>query len=211
MDALIALFIIIGLVNVLGSSRRKREQEAKEAQRRAFREAEQARQASEPLPPSQRAQARRAKREAVEARLAHTPEELQAHLAGMEARGSGASWPNAGGNIPLEVAARTNEPKPAEPRVAATRSSEPKPAEPKVVAPHRPHDGEGTISTQGESAEEHAEHLRRAAAEEQARRLARETLRDLRSARREKLQSAVVMSEILNKPVSLRPRAGLHR
>ncbi len=201
MDALIAMFIIIGIVNALGSSRRKKEQQAREARKRAFQQAEQARQAQTP---AQRAQARQAKRTAVEAHRAHTPEELQAHLAAMEAAReltpsrTGAS----GGATPLESAARPDAPRPAEPLVTLPNRGE---------APARASRGEGNVSTQGESEAEHAEHLRRAAAEEEANRLARETLRDLREARQDKLRAAVVMSEVLGKPVSLRPRVGLHR
>ena len=70
---------------------------------------------------------------------------------------------------------------------------------------------EGSISTQGESDEEHAEHRRRIAAEEAMRQQEHETLRELREANLEKLRAAVVMSEVLGKPVSLRPRTGVHR
>ena len=70
---------------------------------------------------------------------------------------------------------------------------------------------EGFISTQGESAEEHAEHRRRIEAEEAQHRAEREALDDLRSANRERLRAAIVMSEVLGKPVSLRPRTGDHR
>ena len=70
---------------------------------------------------------------------------------------------------------------------------------------------EGFISTQGESAEEHAEHRRRIAEEEAQRHQELEALNDLRHANREKLRAAVVMSEVLGKPVALRPRIGYHR
>lgn len=76
------------------------------------------------------------------------------------------------------------------------------------LAPKR---GEGSVSTQGESEAEHAEHRLRAAAEEAARRQEHEALRELRAANRDKLRTAVVMSEVLGKPVSLRPRTGYHR
>ena len=70
---------------------------------------------------------------------------------------------------------------------------------------------EGFVSTQGESAEEHAEHRRRIAEEEAQHWQEREALNDLRNANREKLRAAVVMSEVLGKPVALRPRIGYHR
>ena len=70
---------------------------------------------------------------------------------------------------------------------------------------------EGFISTQGESIEEHAEHRRRMAEEDARHQQEREALNDLRSANREKLRAAIVMSEVLGKPVALRPRVGYHR
>ena len=71
--------------------------------------------------------------------------------------------------------------------------------------------GEGFVSTQGESFEEHAEHRRKIAEEEARRHQEREALDDLRNANLEKLRAAVVMSEVLGKPVALRPRTGYHR
>ena len=79
----------------------------------------------------------------------------------------------------------------------------------KAAAPvlHIDHDEpEGTISTQGESAAEHAEHRQRILAEEARLREQQQTLQELRHLNRQKLRSAVVMSEVLGKPVSLRPR-----
>ena len=70
---------------------------------------------------------------------------------------------------------------------------------------------EGFVSTQGESFEEHAEHRRRMAEEEARFHQEREALDDLRNANLEKLRAAVVMSEVLNKPVALRPRTGYRR
>ena len=77
---------------------------------------------------------------------------------------------------------------------------------------HAAHDeGEGFISNQGESIEEHAEHRRRIAEEEARHHQEREALSELRNANLEKLRTAVIMSEVLSKPVSLRPRTGYHR
>ena len=70
---------------------------------------------------------------------------------------------------------------------------------------------EGFISTQGESAAEHDEHRRRIEEAEAQYRAEREALDDLRSANRQKLRAAVVMSEVLGKPVALRQRIGYHR
>lgn len=65
---------------------------------------------------------------------------------------------------------------------------------------------EGTISTQGESAEEHARHRQKILAEEEAIRMEHEALQEIRHMNLQKLRTAVVMSEILDKPVSLRRR-----
>ena len=86
---------------------------------------------------------------------------------------------------------------------------------PKVTAPLAYDEdhiaGEGFISTQGESIEEHAEHRRKIAEEEARFHEERAALSDLRNANLEKLRTAVVMSEVLGKPVALRPRTGYHR
>ena len=66
-------------------------------------------------------------------------------------------------------------------------------------------------SFEGESHEEHAKHLRRIEEEEALHRQELEALNDLREANLDKLRAAVVMSEVLGKPVSLRPRVGYHR
>ena len=65
---------------------------------------------------------------------------------------------------------------------------------------------EGSISTQGESPEEHARHRQRILAEEAQRRAEHETLQEVRHMNLQKLRTAVVVSEILDKPVSLRRR-----
>ena len=91
--------------------------------------------------------------------------------------------------------------KPAKPARAATPAKAPAPLL------HLDHDEpEGTISTQGESAAEHAEHRQRILAEEARLHEQQQTLQELRHLNRQKLRSAVVMSEVLGKPVSLRPR-----
>ena len=89
----------------------------------------------------------------------------------------------------------------------ASKQSSPKPA----ARVHNDHPGEGSFSTQGESAEEHAAHRRRIEAEEAQLRQERDALDDLRTANRDKLRAAVVMSEVLGKPLALRPRTGYHR
>lgn len=69
-----------------------------------------------------------------------------------------------------------------------------------------PEYAEGTVSSQGESDAEHALHLKKVRAAEQAQQQEHEALLELRRMNREKLRSAVVMSEVLDKPVSLRSR-----
>ncbi len=59
---------------------------------------------------------------------------------------------------------------------------------------------------EGESPLEHAAHRQRVAADEERIHREHAQLRELRSANLQKLRSAVVMSEVLGKPVSLRPR-----
>ena len=86
------------------------------------------------------------------------------------------------------------------------------PPEAQPAAPrHDEFSGEGSVSTQGESQEEHAEHHRRIADEEARLHQEREALNDLRAANLSKLRAAVVMSEVLGKPVALRPRTGYHK
>lgn len=65
---------------------------------------------------------------------------------------------------------------------------------------------EGSLSTQGEQPLEHARHQARVAAREAQLRRERESMEALRNLRLEKLRAAVVMSEVLGKPVALRPR-----
>lgn len=65
---------------------------------------------------------------------------------------------------------------------------------------------EGSISTQGEHPEAHALHQARIAAQEAQLRREWESMAELRNIRLENLRAAVVMSEVLGKPVALRPR-----
>lgn len=82
---------------------------------------------------------------------------------------------------------------------------QPRPERPSL---HMMHDDEpeGSISTQGESEKEHAEHREEMFAREMHLRKKQDELQDLRRMNLKKLRSAVVMSEVLNKPVSLRAR-----
>ena len=136
-----------------------------------------------------RPEPRAPKPEANQVRIPYTREEWNAYL--NEMRGEAAVRRSA----PAKPAAKHEMP-------AAKRAAQPRPQ------PVEPLEGfgEGSFSTQGESAEEHAEHRRRIAEEEQRHREAHEALRDLRRVRRDQLRSAVIMKEILDRPVALRPR-----
>lgn len=89
------------------------------------------------------------------------------------------------------------KPKPAKPKVKPPKPAAEKPAADKPLR-------EGSISTQGESEAEHAEHRRKILAEEARRREEYEAHQELRNLNLKRLRSAIVMREILDKPVSLR-------
>ena len=103
---------------------------------------------------------------------------------------------------PAEASAKPAEPlvKPAKPAVKPVQE---KPAPVLLLENDEP---EGSISTQGESAAEHAQHRRKILAEEEELRREHEELLEIRSMNLQKLRTAVVMSEVLGKPVSLRRR-----
>jgi len=121
--------------------------------------------------------------QASQPKIPFTKEEWSAYLADME-----------------------QQPKPANARPAKV-SRAVKPAKAPDPVLYLDHDEpEGTVSTQGESAVEHARHRQKVLGEEARLRQQQETLQELRHLNRQKLRSAVVMSEVLGKPVSLRPR-----
>lgn len=131
----------------------------------------------------QQAPAPETKKAAVQEKIPFTREEWNAYLENAE-RQSKESAPKSGKAAPAA-----------------------KPAKAPAPVLHIDHDEpEGTISTQGESAAEHALHRQKILAEESHLRQQQETLQELRHLNRQKLRSAVVMSEVLGKPVSLRPR-----
>ena len=108
----------------------------------------------------------------------------------------------------LESLEQPKEPAP-KPRPVKTVQAETPVKKTKSVLQLDHDEPEGTVSTQGESAAEHAEHRQKILAEEARIREQQETLQELRHMNRQKLRRAVVMSEVLGKPVSLRPR-GYH-
>ena len=62
----------------------------------------------------------------------------------------------------------------------------------------------GSVSAQGESEAEHAEHLQKMREDDLQTRMQSETLRELRQMNRARLRQAVVVREILDRPVSMR-------
>lgn len=78
----------------------------------------------------------------------------------------------------------------------------PKPAAQSVQTPA--HSAFSVVSTEGEAEAEHAEHVRRILADEAATRQQSASELELRRVNRARLRQAVVMREILDRPVALR-------
>ena len=199
MDGLIGLLIILGISSVFSSNKKKKQQQRSAAKQRAFRDAAEAMQAG---------------------KKPYAREEWKQFLSEME--GAPAKKPAPAAEI-AKPAVQIPEPavQPAAPAVQAAKppvqaaSAEPlipKKAPQKTPAAPAPllymdNDApEGSISTQGESAAEHAMHRQKILAREEAIRREHEALQEVRSLNLKKLRTAVVMSEVLGKPVSLRPR-----
>lgn len=135
-------------------------------------------------PAQQQAPVSKPQNAAGQTKIPFTKEEWNAFLADME---------------------QQKRPSPKSRPMKAAKAAKPAKAPDPVL--HLDHDDpEGTVSTQGESAAEHAEHHQKILSEETRLRKHQETLEELRHLNRQKLRSAVVMSEVLGKPVSLRPR-----
>lgn len=184
MDGLIVLLVIFGIINAI-TSKNKKEKQAKKsaAQAQAFESAIPKAQAKAKPRPQPKAKPQPQPKPKADERQTRLPFTRE------------------------EWKAYLNEL--SEELVATKAASSSKPASAAYDEGESFH--EGFISTQGESAEEHAEHRRRIAEEEAQRHQELEALNDLRHANREKLRAAVVMSEVLGKPVALRPRIGYHR
>ena len=105
----------------------------------------------------------------------------------------------------MESMAQAAKPK-AKPAEPMAKPAKPVPKQAAPVLHLENDDPEGSISTQGESAQEHARHRQKILAEEEQLRREHEDLQEIRSMNLEKLRTAVVMSEVLGKPVSLRRR-----
>ena len=180
MDGLISILIIIGLAAFSSSRKKKKKaQEKATARDRAFKEASQA---------------------IEQAKIPFSKEEWEALLKAQKPLEDTAK-PKAAPAKPKAKPARAAKP------ANAVKPSKPQPAPAAAPVLHIEDDApEGTVSTQGESIAEHAAHVARIHAEENRLLQTQQMLQALRGLNRQKLRDAVVMSEILGKPVSLRPR-----
>lgn len=182
MDGLL-LLLIFGALGLLSSRNKKKKADRQAARRRAFQQAKES-----------EAQAKKAVQAKVQEKLPFTQDEWAAYLKEM---GAGEKKASA-----LKSAAKPVPKKP----VQAAKPVSARPEMPKPALHLEHDDPEGSISTQGESAAEHAAHHAKVLAEEAKIREEHETMRELARMNRRQLRSAIVMSEILSKPVSLRPR-----
>ena len=177
MDGLIGILVLIGIFSSL--SKKKKQKAQKKVSR------------SWPIEPqSEPRQAPRPEKVPGQAKIPFTKEEWDNFLAD------------------IEEPKVKSVPRPAKPVKKENPAKPKKPVKTPAPVLLLDHDEpEGTVSTQGESAAEHAEHRQKVLAEEIRLREQQETLQELRHLNRRKLRQAVVMSEVLGKPVSLRPRS----
>lgn len=195
MDGLIIILIIIGIVSRIGKRKKQQEETLKKFRRdNAFAEAfdetekaaEQVKKVPEPAKKAaavQKAAAPVAK--AIQQEIPFTKEEWTEFLEG--------------------IAPEKKQPKvKARPVSAAAMVSPEGRASLKQPLPegYSP----ALKSTQGESEKEHRRHRERIEAEEKRQREQAESLRSMRQVNRQKLREAVIMSEVLGKPVALRGR-----
>ena len=179
LDGLIVLLIIIGVVTSISKSNKKKK--AATAQKRA----------EEPSP---------AQPKAGPTKIPYTREECEQFLA--DAEGEAAAKP-----APAQKAAA----KPAAPKPAPQKRKANAP-QMNVAAPAPAAMSTGSIaldprqSVEGETEAEHAAHRLRAAQEDMRIGVERAAEQALAEVNLQTLRSAVVMKEILDKPVSLRPR-----
>lgn len=192
MESLLSILLIVGLVALSSSNRKKKAQRKQAQQKRAFAEAAQMN---------------------GQDKKSRAMEEWQNFL--KETAGGAAV------SATMQSAVKKQPDRMQQAGTAKTPAKLSfKAAAPKVVQVSRPKAApapevsevsmqvsmEGMISTQGESAEEHAAHLAKIHAEEERLHQTQQTLQEIRNLNRKKLRSAVVMNEVLGKPVSLRSR-----
>lgn len=181
MDGLISLLIVFGISALLSSGKRKKAQQKRAQKVRAFRDA------AEVMKASPRPHAREewepfpAEPEGPvlkpAAPLVQTPAVPEASIAPI-----------------VQAAPQKKAPivQPAPKQMPAVQAES--------TAP------EGSVSTQGESDEEHAKHRQRILAQEEKLRSEQQAQQEARSMNLQALRTAVVMREILDRPVSLRRR-----
>ena len=191
LDGLIVLLIIIGVVSSISKSGKKKKKAA-EAQKKAEKSASaQPKAGATKIPYTREEWAQFLKEEGVP--------ETRAQINSAAAKTQEAAKPTAA--KPEDVA-----------RVATAilQKRKAQAAQPSVAAPVREAAGsialDPTQGIEGETEAEHAAHRLRAEAAQALRDSAEETRQALAAMNLQTLRSAVVMKEILDKPVSLRPR-----
>lgn len=176
MDGLISMLIIFGIFSLFSSNKKKKAQKKHMEKARGFMEAAET---------------------ALEEKAPFSMDEWKDYLKQQPASGHAAPAVRKMAEEKVKTAVQNAEIKPA--KVRPVKAAKPQPA-------LQHDDPEGSISTQGETPEEHAEHRRKILAEEEKRHQEHAARQELRDMNLKKLRSAVVMSEVLGKPVSLRPR-----
>lgn len=192
MESLLSILLIVGLVALSSSNRKKKAQRKQAQQKRAFAEAAQMNgqdKKSRAMEEWQNFLKETAGGAAVPATMQSAVKKQPDR---MQQTGTA--------KTPAKLSFKAAAPK-------VVQASRPKPAPaPEVSEVSMQVSMEGMISTQGESAEEQAAHLAKIHTEEERLHQTQQTLQEIRNLNRKKLRSAVVMSEVLGKPVSLRSR-----
>lgn len=182
MDGLVILLIIIGIVSRVNKNKKKQE-EAKRAKAQAFAEAAHAqavkavKKAPEPIK-----KAAEAAKKAVMEDIPFTKEEWDRFLGNLDEKPKAA--PESGHPLPHVS---------TEGRISRHQIM------PEGMSP-------ALRSTQGESEAEHRRHVEKIAAEEKRLEESVQTRQALTAMNRRKMREAVIMSEVLGKPVALRGR-----
>lgn len=185
MDGLLIILAIWGIISSLNKKKKKQE-EARKAQAEAFEQAFSNAEKEIPHPPKTAEPMKK-----LETALKKIPEPVKKAVR-QEIPFTKEEWDRFLGNI--------EDKKPAEKPVSKQRIAEQRPLAEGFSAPLK--------STQGESEKEHKLHLEKIAAAEKKQREQAELAREIRNMNRQKLRQAVVMSEVLGKPLALRGRRG---
>ena len=185
MDGLIIILIIFGIISRMNKKKKKQE-EARKARADAFEQAFAGGEREIPHPPQPAEPVKK-----LETALKKIPEPVKKAVR-EEIPFTKEEWDRFLGNIEGK--------KPAKKPVPKERIAEQRPLAEGFSLPLK--------STQGESEKEHRAHLEKIAAAEKKQREQAELAREIRSMNRQKLRQAIVMSEVLGKPVALRGRRG---